>query len=158
MVRGWIDYRRSGLAPPKTILDVTREYRDDEDPIEAWLDQCCDTTDPNVETPFSVLAESRKRWLEANDPDRSESSKALAALLEARGFKGKKDATTRNAVRVGIRLRQLGSEAAATKASETMMTDNQDDDIVDFLDGIAGTAQTADTDHDPARSDLVGVV
>jgi putative DNA primase/helicase len=158
MVRGWIEYRRMGLAPPKTIMDVTREYRNDEDPIEAWLDQCCDATDPTVETPFSILAESRKRWLEANDPDRKESPKALAALLEARGFIGKKDTKTRDAVRVGIRLRDRAHEAVAPKTSETMIIDEEGDDIAEFLDRIARTAKTNGVDLDRARPDLLEVV
>lgn len=120
MVRGWVEYQKIGLAPPKAVMEVTREYRNDEDPIEAWLSARCDVTDPKAQALFSDLAASRKTWLEANDPERKESGKALAALLEQRGFLGGKD-TRGNAIRIGIKVR------APTSSSTSLAVDDAND-------------------------------
>ena len=124
---GWVEYRAVGLSPPKAILEVTREYRDDEDPVEAWIVECCDTTDPAATTLFSVLSESRKTWLEANDPERNESPKAFALLLGQRGFKAGKDPATRGATRTGIALLpSLSSPQSGVRPKATLPADEFD--------------------------------
>lgn len=105
MIRGWIDYQSRGLAPPKAIVEVTGKYRTEEDPLQGWLDECADTSDASVTTLFKSIWESRTSWLAEHDPDRGETPKAFAKLLEQRGFAATKDKRTGAALRVGIRIR-----------------------------------------------------
>lgn len=104
MVRGWVEFQMTGLAPPKAIVDATRTYRNEEDPIEEWLDACCNVTDAAATTPFKSLWASRQEWLEENDPDLRETKKAFAKHLDQRGIEGTKDANNRAAVRIGVKL------------------------------------------------------
>ncbi|MDR3502166.1 MAG: phage/plasmid primase, P4 family [Legionella sp.] len=40
-VRGCLEWQRIGLAPPKAILDAVKEYRENEDVFQSWLNDCC---------------------------------------------------------------------------------------------------------------------
>lgn len=143
IVRGWIDFWQHGLAPPKVILDVTRKYSNDEDPVQEWIDECCDVTDAKTETRFNDLAESRAAWLRKHDPERDESSKAFAKLLETKGFAKGKD-TTGAAVRIGIKLK---ASAPATTTGGMVVEDAFD--MAEMLDRAAADQ------GDQARNDLL---
>lgn len=155
MVRGWIDFRQRGLAPPKAILDITKAYRDDEDPIQPWIDECCDVTDLNVEGLYKSLWASRTAWLEANEPERKETKKAFAALLEQRGFKKSKDPTGA-AVRIGIVLR----EAQPVQTNGLSVDDHEVADLLDHAAGekANGIPTAGPDDEYPARHDLMEMV
>lgn len=44
MVEGLVDVLEGGLAPPDKVLDATREYREESDPIGVFLTSCCVVT------------------------------------------------------------------------------------------------------------------
>lgn len=41
MVRGCLDWRANGLGQPSAVVDATREYQRESDPLGAFLEQCC---------------------------------------------------------------------------------------------------------------------
>jgi putative DNA primase/helicase len=133
LVRGWIQYRRVGLAPPASIVGVTAKYRDAEDPIEPWIAECIDIADIKTETLFKDLWSNRKEWLEENDPDRHETTKSFAMHLEQRGFIGGKN-TKGAAIRIGIKLRDAVKSATAdTLAKNDTMAETFDGDAVQAM-------------------------
>ena len=62
-VRGCLAWQRDGLKPPPVVLDATREYQRDSDPLAEFLDEACEL-DVNAETGASELYEHYKRWAE----------------------------------------------------------------------------------------------
>jgi len=44
LVQGALSYFEEGLNPPDEVLNATKEYREDSNPIGAFLDNCCDFT------------------------------------------------------------------------------------------------------------------
>lgn len=41
LVRGCLEWQREGLNPPASVKDATQAYRDDEDTIGLFLEECC---------------------------------------------------------------------------------------------------------------------
>ena len=64
MVEGWKDYKRVGLAPPKSILAATERFLDEQGGFMEWMAECCDTSEVDAETPTDDLFESYRRWFE----------------------------------------------------------------------------------------------
>ncbi|MEM9524478.1 MAG: phage/plasmid primase, P4 family [Pseudomonadota bacterium] len=44
LAEGLLDYLEGGLRPPSGVMDATREYREDSDPIGSFLTSCCEIT------------------------------------------------------------------------------------------------------------------
>ena len=61
LVRGCLEYRRTGLDPPPVVKEATQRYRADEDYLQDWIDERC-TLDPYVEAPASKLYENFSDW------------------------------------------------------------------------------------------------
>jgi putative DNA primase/helicase len=62
-LEGLAAYQREGLNPPDTVLDATREYREDMDLIGAWIEECCER-DPKAEAKTATLYDNYKSWAE----------------------------------------------------------------------------------------------
>lgn len=45
MIAGVTEYNRQGLNPPKSVLDATELYFEDENTIQQWIIDCCETGD-----------------------------------------------------------------------------------------------------------------
>jgi putative DNA primase/helicase len=41
MIEGCMDWQRSGLVRPRSVLEATAEYFDDQDLFGQWLEECC---------------------------------------------------------------------------------------------------------------------
>src|SRR5262249_35980006 len=41
VVRGCLEWQRCGLMAPDEVLQATREYRDEQDMLQRFLDECC---------------------------------------------------------------------------------------------------------------------
>jgi putative DNA primase/helicase len=113
LVRGCIDWQRSGLQPPATVLAATQQYRAESDDVARFVDECC-TRGDYAKTKSSTLFEAYQRW--ARDQG------AVAAQLSQKAF--------------SERLTALGFEAARTKTERywrgigltTNDTEENDDD------------------------------
>ena len=64
MVEGWKEFKKIGLAPPKSILAATERFLDEQGGFMEWVAECCDISDPAAETPTDDLFESYRAWFE----------------------------------------------------------------------------------------------
>jgi len=66
LVRGFMEWNRSGLQPPKKILDAVAEYRDDEDDFGDFITERL-IIDINATTPAAVLFSEYLLWTSTNN-------------------------------------------------------------------------------------------
>ena len=102
-VQGCLEWRKSGLEPPKTVRDATDEYLAAEDSFAAWLEEC---TEPASDWAFETSAdlfESWKKWADQAG-EIIGSRKRFADTLQSRGYAPKRTEKARGFE--GIRLRQ----------------------------------------------------
>jgi P4 family phage/plasmid primase-like protien len=83
-VRGCIDWRRGGLREPDDVLIATREYRDEQDTLGAFLDECC-LIGPEYHDTTQNLYHTYTRWAKDNGVF-IWSCKKLMMELAGRGF------------------------------------------------------------------------
>ncbi len=65
LVRGCLAWQQHGLAIPSFILLATERYRDEEDKILQFLNECC-VIRPEASVKASALYEAYKNWCEEN--------------------------------------------------------------------------------------------
>jgi P4 family phage/plasmid primase-like protien len=82
MMHGFEKWDRIGLEPPSKVLAASAAYFADEDTVDAWMAECCDTGSACYDT-LTTLYPSWKAWAEARG-ERPGSSKELAKALDAR--------------------------------------------------------------------------
>lgn len=67
MVDGAVAYLEDGLNPPEVVRAATKDYRDDSDPMGAFLTQCCVITGDSEDiTTAKDLVEAFNEWRVAN--------------------------------------------------------------------------------------------
>ncbi|MEP7308204.1 MAG: phage/plasmid primase, P4 family [Acidobacteriota bacterium] len=64
IVRGAVRYHAEGLEPPASIRAATAAYREDSDPLAAFLEETCDL-EPTAEVGAKELYEHYARWADA---------------------------------------------------------------------------------------------
>ena len=66
MVDGVAEYNKQGLNPPQSVLDATESYFEDENTIQQWIIDCCETG-PDCWEPPKIMFTSWKHYAaEAN--------------------------------------------------------------------------------------------
>jgi putative DNA primase/helicase len=95
-------YLRQGLAPPKSVLAATEDYRQDMDVIGRWIDECCDL-DPGAKVPTRVLHGAFAVWAE-EELGWEFNASGFARKLSDRGF-GKEKGTGGVRCTIGLRLK-----------------------------------------------------
>jgi putative DNA primase/helicase len=78
-------YQREGLAPPRTVMEATNEYREDMDIVGAWIEERCNR-DPEARVTTSELHCDYRTWAE-HEVGFVMSPKVFGRDLVARGFK-----------------------------------------------------------------------
>jgi putative DNA primase/helicase len=71
LITGLLDYLESGLQIPVAISDATKSYREESDPMQVFLDQCCIVT--GSETDFTTtreLVDAFQFWIEESGQSR----------------------------------------------------------------------------------------
>ena len=64
MVRGCLDWQRGGLTMPEKVKMATAAYRQGEDLLASWLDECCTRGDSAYRCRASALYASFHKWCE----------------------------------------------------------------------------------------------
>lgn len=65
LIQRLLDYLEGGLQEPDTVLDATREYREDSDPIGMFLDTACDVSgDPTDSLHSRDLKNAFNFWMD----------------------------------------------------------------------------------------------
>ncbi len=103
IVRGAIEWYRSGLGYPDEIRAATNEYKDQEDAIAEFLAECCDLV-RDAEMPFKDLFQRYSVWCDA-ESEKAISKRAFGDRLTERGIVAQASKTAR--LRIGIRLRDV---------------------------------------------------
>lgn len=71
LIEGLLDYLKGGLQIPAAIADATKSYREESDPMQVFLDQCCIVT--GKETDFTTtreLVDAFQFWIEESGQSR----------------------------------------------------------------------------------------
>ena len=85
MIDGVTEYNRQGLNPPKSVVDATETYFEDENTIQQWITDCCETG-PDYWEPTKKLFTSWKQY--ATDANlRAGTMGDFKAKLESSGFR-----------------------------------------------------------------------
>jgi putative DNA primase/helicase len=89
MIDGCLEWQRSGLGPPKIVIDATEDYFNDQDTIKQWLEDCTEDGGLFAFTSNGSLFASWKSWCEQRNL-KPGSGNALSDALVDRGFIRKK--------------------------------------------------------------------
>ena len=65
LIRGCLDWQQQGLNPPEKVKAATEQYRQDEDIIQHFIDDCC-LTGGGQFTPANDLYNAYKEWCDRN--------------------------------------------------------------------------------------------
>ena len=88
LLRGFASYMEMGLAPPKAVLNATREYRKDSDKIMRFVEETLDP-DSNGEERTVNLYDAYKNWC-AENGQFAESNRNFLRGLERAGLRVEK--------------------------------------------------------------------
>jgi putative DNA primase/helicase len=64
LIIGCLEYQMFGLSPPQSVIDATDEYFQNEDGVANWIDECCETGNPNLKDFSAKLFCSWKDYAE----------------------------------------------------------------------------------------------
>ena len=85
MIQGALTWQEQGLRPPEVVTAATRAYLEAEDAISAWLEECCDRSDPSAWETSSALFSSWRSWAEKAG-EHPGTMKRFGQNLEVRGL------------------------------------------------------------------------
>jgi putative DNA primase/helicase len=105
-VRGCVDWQREGLGTPEAVRRATQDYRDEQDPLGAFIRERC-YVDPTTSVGATPLYEAYVAWC----PDAGEepvSQTSFGKTLTERGFVKKN--TKHGVSRLGVRLLEPGEQ------------------------------------------------
>jgi P4 family phage/plasmid primase-like protien len=89
MVDGCLDWQKRGLSDtPKTILEATGSYQEEQDLIGAWLSECCELSPHNEATGTDIYVSYKAHCID--NGLRPYSNIALGRKLSERGFYSKR--------------------------------------------------------------------
>jgi len=92
-LQGCLEWQRTDLKPPASVLAATEEYFEAEDALGRWLEERCDLG-PNLKATSNALYTSWKSWADANG-EYAGSNKRFSETLTARGFHRANTSTAR---------------------------------------------------------------
>lgn len=84
MVQGARQYYERGLCPPQSVRNAIDEYRQEQDPLAAWLQECHVTGEEGPAIPVRDIRRSYHAWCEANGT-KPISDRQMRPRLAARG-------------------------------------------------------------------------
>jgi len=84
-VRGCMEWRKTGLLPPRAVLDATDEYLKSEDALGLWIEERC-VVGPACESPSAILYSSWTIWAEGAG-EKPGSQRWFSEALIDRGFR-----------------------------------------------------------------------
>lgn len=98
-VQGCIEWQKSGLRPPQSVLDAVAEYRSEMDLLGQFIDECCFVTE-HAKSAASTLYTRYRQWCEQSGVQPVTNTRFGLALGE-RGFQ-KRKARTVNWLGIGV--------------------------------------------------------
>jgi len=95
-IEGCLAWQQNGLAVPPDVKDATKEYREEEDVVGAFIQELCVVAD-GLRTPGGTLYKVYRRWCKDNG-ENALTQNAFGRRLTAKGFERDKH------IRLGIGL------------------------------------------------------
>ena len=99
-IEGCLAWQQDGLNPPKAVLDATEEYRNTEDQMAGFFDECCEEA-ATLWTSTSDIRSALAIWCKTNSAH-VPSMNALTAWLRRRGFTPEKRSQKRGWLGLGL--------------------------------------------------------
>jgi putative DNA primase/helicase len=93
-------WQKGGLAPPSAVRATTLAYLADEDSLQGWIDECCES---RGQITLKAAHRSYSTWCEHNSQSPL-GRNTFADQLEARGYPRSKDSRTKSPVFSGLSL------------------------------------------------------
>jgi putative DNA primase/helicase len=103
LLEGCLRWQNEGLGMPPKVEAATQEYQKEMDAIWEWLEEECETDDPNAVEAASDLYKSYVKWSQENNL-KEESQTAFGRSLTRRKFKPDRMSGGRR-IRHGIKLK-----------------------------------------------------
>lgn len=122
LVDGLRDYWAHGLQEPTAVVEATREYRSEQDVLEAFLSECCEVS-PRALTPSAELYEAYRQWALAQGEREEEllSERAFGQRLTKRGFSTARGTDAkRTRLRKGLRLKSDVSDVSDVSTEKSV--------------------------------------
>jgi putative DNA primase/helicase len=88
------EWRRDGLKPPATVTEATKDYFDNQDLLQQWLDDSTEDGGPYAFTATADLYASWRAWCDARGI-KPGSSNNLSEAIEDHGFERKRSGHSR---------------------------------------------------------------
>ena len=102
-VRGCMEWQRNGLQPPKEVLEDTQQYREDENQLQRFLNECC-STGPRKRVGSTDLYKKYAEWCNQCGEDPIYNKNTMGRALRALGYDSIK--SNGNMYRKGIALEE----------------------------------------------------
>ena len=84
-VEGFAAWKAGGLKAPPIVTAAVRDYREESDETQSFLDECCDVGQGDYQARSSALANSYTYWASQGGHEKL-SNKALTARLQRMGY------------------------------------------------------------------------
>jgi putative DNA primase/helicase len=88
-LEGLRHYHKVGLNPPKKVIQATQEYRNEEDDVARWFEDCVEPSEEG-RTVTKVAYQSFKEWFEDNDGGRPITQQLYSRRMGAMGYRSEK--------------------------------------------------------------------
>lgn len=102
-MEGCLLWQKEGIEPPESEKLVAKIYREDQDVVKKFVDECCESVS-SATTPFRDLYDSFEQWCTDNG-ETLLNVKEFGKRLTERGYEAERKPGVR--VRMGIKLRPL---------------------------------------------------
>ena len=113
MVEGVLTWQKEGLAPTKAVLEATREYFDEEDPLGRWISERCIQGEQFSEL-LKDLWSDWESWCIENG-EKKGNNKRFSQMMLAKGYvKGRQPGSGLTAM-VGLELKSPVDVMSATR-------------------------------------------
>ena len=96
IVSGCLLWQKHGLCPPAEVVEATKEYRIDSEPLTAFLEECC-TVDDDASTAFKPVWTRYQQW-----EGKGKDALNRQGFINALGKKFKKHSTGRKVMYEGL--------------------------------------------------------
>lgn len=108
MIDGVVEYHKEGLNPPRSVIDATEGYFEDENTLQQWIIDCCEMSPDYWETPTGLF-NSWKSYATAEN-FASGTNKDFKSKMESAGYRYSKTGI-RGRHYVGIKVKSSYEDA-----------------------------------------------
>ncbi len=93
-IQGCLAFQREGLKTPKAVDEASSEYRDEEDILACFVEECFDHSEAEYKNPNDEVWKAYGDWCDFND-ERKLARNTFFKRMRERGFESRKSGSTR---------------------------------------------------------------